>query len=186
MKNTEKYISIMGFWISIILFLTSCQDNYLTDLTPDTPHSTHFAFNSPAFNKAMINIDTIVPDTVYQIDQPEDLISRSPFTYEETWWSTDTFTFDPEDFQVVLSAIISTVIDHPVVTSHPSPKLAWIEVAGRMAYSKAKTYWLIPQWHLGNRYFIQISRTGTWWSQQYTAHGVWMQAKIKDKKGDVS
>lgn len=174
--------------ITIIALFTilSCQPDQLTDLSPGTPHGTHFAFNSMRFNEAMINIDTIVPDTSYEIEQPAYLTNRSIFAYNATWWSTDTFTFDPEDFQVVLNTIISTVIDHPVVTSYPSPKLAWIEVAGRMAYSKARTFWLIPFWAEGERYFIQIDRTGAWWRQQYTAHAVWMQAKRRTPDGDVS
>lgn len=182
-----KQIFILLFFV-VSIFALSCADNYLTDLTPDTPHRDQYYLDGAALARAFTNIDSVAADTVYQIAQPEAIFDRSPFTQDRTWWSTDTFTFDPEDFQPVLNVLISTAEDHPVHTSFPTPDLAWVEVAGRVAYSKSKEYWLLPYFtKKGERYFIQISRSGLYWyRQRYTAHAIWMQARVKMPEGDVS
>lgn len=176
------------FILMVAIILSGCQSNYLTDLTPDTPHRDQYYLDGAALSRAFANIDSVVPDTAYQIAQPEGLFDRSPFTRDRTWWSTDTFAFDPEDFQPVLNLLISTAEDHPVHTSFPTPQLRWEKIAGRVAYSKDKEYILIPYFtKKGERYFIQISRSGIYWyRQRYTAHAIWMQARVKEPKGDVS
>lgn len=163
----------------------SCQPEGFQDLTPDDGHQNHFYFNSLKFEDALL-VEPGLPDTVFEINQPDYLVDRSIFTYDRRWYTTDTFAFDPGDFELVISTLTGTILEADPKTTYPTSDLSQIILGNRIAWSRAGEFWIIrwgPAW-------IQISREkvgGGWFSRwKYTANAVWMEAKLKDPEGDVS
>ena len=180
----------MKYLILLFGLAISCQPEGFQDLTPENGISSHFAFNSIAFGDALTaELDEAIPDTVIQIDQPDFLISRSPFARDMRWYTTDTFAFDPGDFTRVLSVLTSTVEDRPVMTSYPASKMAPIRLGGSAAWSR-DLMWIVPRWSSTGRWWIVIRRekvSGGFLSRwKYEATAVWMEGRRVKPKGDVS
>lgn len=180
MKNTALLLMV-----SVNIVLTSCQPEGFQDLTPDDGHRDHFYFNSLKFEDALL-VEPGLPDTVFEIEQPEYLIDRSIFTYDRKWYTTDTFAFDPGDFELVISTLAGTILEADPKTTYPTSDLSQIILGNRIAWSRANEFWII-RWGAA---WIQISRekVGSGWFSRwkYTANAVWMEGKVKEVKGDVS
>src|SRR5690554_1169456 len=176
---------------TLILFTTitlaiSCQlDTGFQDLTPDDGHRDHYYFNTLKFEDALL-IEPGLPDTVFEISQPDYLIDRSIFTYDRKWYTTDTFAFDPGDFDLVISTLTGTILEADPKTTYPTSDLSQIILGNRIAWSRAGKFWIV-RWGTA---WIQISRekVGSGWFARwkYTANAVWMEAKLKDPDGDAS
>ena len=179
--------------LTVNLFLTSCQPEGFQDLSLGS-FGTSFYFDSPAFSEALDNVEFAIPDTTYEIDRPEYLLPQPLFVREQGWVTTDTFAFEPGDFQSVLNVIISTAEAQKdgIQNSLVSSGIGMISLAGKPAWSVPGRYYLVP-YHLSNgkRIYIQITRTkapgsGFLTKWRYTACAVWMEGKVKEVKGDVS
>src|SRR5690606_2349869 len=169
-----KYLILAIFALAI-----SCQSDGFQDLTPNDGHQDHYWFNGVEFADALL-VQPGMPDTVFEIDQPDYLIDRSIFTYDRKWYTTDTFAFDPGDFELVLSVLTGTILTRDIKTTYPTPDLSQTVMGNRIAWSMPNKFWIIrwgPAW-------IQISREkvrgGLFSSYKYTANAVWMEAKLKD------
>ena len=186
--------------IVIFLFLSfySCQvDTGFQDLTPENDFNSSFYFNSPAFTAALENIEKTESDTVFWIDRPEYLLPPRLYTREDAWQTTDTFAFEPVDFQKVLNVIVQTAEERSIEiqSSVVSSKLGQISLNGQSAWSVPGKYYLVPyNLQNGKRIYIQINRTkvggsGFFSSWKYTSNGLWMTGEKKldnNKDRDVS
>lgn len=179
------------------LLIYSCQlDNGFQDLTPENDFNSSYYFDSPAFTKALKNIEKTESDTVFTIDRPEYLLPPPLYTLESSWQSTDTFAFETGDFQKVLNVIVQTAeeLSVEIQSSVVSSKLGQISLDGQSAWSVPGEYYLVPyNLQNGKRIYIQITRTkvkgGFLSSWLYTANGLWMIGKKQpapNKHLDVS
>lgn len=181
MKKSKLYF----FGLIIFGLVISCQSDGFQDLTPEDGHQDHYWFNGVEFEDALL-VQPGLPDTVFEIPQPDYLIDRSIFTYDRKWYTTETFAFDPGDFELVISTITGTILEGDPRTTYPTSDLSQIILGNRIAWSMPGKFWII-RWGAA---WIQISREkvgGGWFSKwKYTANAVWMEAKLREVEGDVS
>lgn len=174
-----KYLA----WFLPIAFL-SCNQSYLTDLTPDDGVGSDFAFNVPALNAVILN-DTATIDTGWHISEWAPIRVISPFESEIQYITTDTFAFQAQDYELVMNAIHKIANGFDITYTTVTSNYKWLNHSHM--YSTPQSY-LIPLFNReGQRYWLEVFKEKqTFWLTKYTARGVWATSKTRPIKGDVS
>lgn len=186
MEQNMKYLITI-----IVLLFVGCQDNYLTDLTPDDGHDSEWWFNTPSFIDAVENSENVVPGDTFHISSPAYLINQSPYVVNAQWISTDTFVFEQKDYASVMNVLFSTaeqeLTDREIINTSQINH-SWGNWKGRRMYHGIN-YYLYPI----NKIWIRIDRIKdpdksnflfTAW--RYYAHAVWLIGNYNYPGGDIS
>lgn len=175
-----KYLMILFFAMCI-----SCTfDQSFTDLTPDDGFGSEFAFNVPALNAAISKDNTVIDTGWYEIDRvPVRVIS--PFELDIRYITTDTFAFQKQDYELVMSRIHRTANAFDITNTTVTSNYAWLNYA--KMYSTPQSY-LIPLFNRsGQRYWLEVFKEKqTFWMTKYTARGIWATSETRPIEGDVS
>lgn len=162
----------------------ACQYQGFTDLTPEDGFGSDFAFNVPALNAAISDDDGVNDTGWYEVDRvPVRVIS--PFVENIRYITTDTFAFQKQDYELVMSRIHRTANAFDITNTIVTSDFSWLNYA--QMYSTPQSY-LIPLFNAdGQRYWLEVFKEKqSFWMTKYTARGVWATADQRPIKGDVS
>lgn len=165
----------------LILIFIGCESG-LTDLTPNTEFTSEIAFNVVLFNE-VIQTTNESQDTGWHIVEETPIWVPSPFEDSVQYVSTDTFTFNWEDYEPVLQTVHRIANNFDITFTTVDSRYTWIP----NMYSTREDY-LIPLFNKdGSRYWLQVfkQREGLF-QTYYTARGIWAISKPKKINGDVS